>query len=117
MFREGWEGGDCILTEEDSASVCRGYTINCIGRTVNLTQADGFSHTTHKDFVVAYSFLVQLQCLRARGVCTMNFTFISVSFRVNSLLLSINFTFMLVSFIVDYLFVFIIHEDPPVNRL
>ena len=36
MFREGWEGGDCILTEGDSASVCRGYTINCIGHTVNL---------------------------------------------------------------------------------
>ena len=39
MFREGWEGGDCILTEGDSASVCRGYTINCIGHTVNLAQA------------------------------------------------------------------------------
>ena len=39
MFREGWEGGDCILTEGDSASVCRGYTTNCIGHTVNLAQA------------------------------------------------------------------------------
>ena len=56
MFREGWEGGDCILTEGDSASVCRGYTINCIGHTVNLAQADGFSHITHKDFVVVILF-------------------------------------------------------------
>ena len=46
-----------ILTEGDSASVCRGYTINCIGHTVNLAQADGFSHITHSGFVVVVYFI------------------------------------------------------------
>ena len=38
-----------ILTEGDSASVCRVFTTNCRGHTVNLAQADGLlTHDTQR---------------------------------------------------------------------
>ena len=49
MFREGWEGGDCILTEGDSASVCRGYTINIVRL---------FIHTTKTLLLLCFCFIL-----------------------------------------------------------
>ena len=91
MFREGWEGGDCILTEGDSASVCRGY--HQLHRPHRQSSSSGrlFTHHTQR-----------LRC----GV----FFFILVSFLVDSLFVKmcVHESHIHVSGFICLLF----HEDP-----